>query len=119
MRRIIYIILIVGFTQMLWGVPPKIAQPQEQSIITKEKLFIFIEPTPEDVEERRYIQIEIYERELGQRVLNLVLTPDQNYKDSIDVSSWKNGKYLLKVVYTDKRGKHLTKSSWRNFNVER
>ena len=118
MRRIIYMILIVGFTQILWGVPPKIAQPQEQSVITKERLFIFIEPTPEDVEERRYIQIEIYERELGQRVLNLVLTPDQNYKDSIDVSLWKNGKYLLKVVYTDKRGQHLTKSSWRNFNIE-
>ena len=119
MRRILYILLVVGFAQILWGVPPKIAQPQEQSVITKERLFIFIEPTPEDVEERRYIQIEIYERGLGQRVLNLVLTPDQNYKDSIDVSLWKNGKYLLKVVYTDKRGKHLTKSSWRNISVER
>ena len=119
MRRIIYMILIVGFTQVLWGVPPKIAQPQEQSIITKEKLFLFIEPTPEDVEERRYIQIEIYERASGEIVVNLVLTPDQNYKDSIDVSSWRNGRYLLKVVYTDKRGQHLTKSSWRNFNVER
>ena len=119
MRRIIYMILIVGFTQMLWGVPPKIAQPQEQSIITKERLFVFIEPTPEDVEERRYIKIEIYEREQGQTVADLVLKPDQNYKKTLDINSWKNGKYLLKVVYTDKRGKHLTKSSWRNFNVER
>lgn len=119
MRRIIYIILIVGFVQVLWGVPPKIAQPQEQSVISKERLFLFIEPTPEDVEEGRYIQIEIYERGQGKMIVNLVLTPNQNYKDSIDVSSWKNGKYLLKVVYTDRKGKHLTKSSWRNFSIER
>jgi len=118
MRRIIYMVLIVGFVQILWGVPPKIAQPQERSVISKKSLFVFIEPTPEDVEERRYIQIEIYEREKGQIVANVVLSPDQNYKSSIDISSWRRGRYLLKVVYTDKKGKHLTKSSWRNFSIE-
>ncbi|MDK2818221.1 MAG: hypothetical protein KFW21_02090 [Spirochaetota bacterium] len=117
MRRIIYMIIVLGFVQIIWGTPPKILQPQEHSIIKKDSLFVFIEPNPEDIEAGRYINIEIFERSEGKNMITLLLSPDQNYKDSIDISSWANGKYLLKVIYVNKKGKHLTKSSWRNFSI--
>ncbi|MGL4676748.1 MAG: hypothetical protein ACRCWI_03670 [Brevinema sp.] len=118
MKRICYIIVILGCFQIAWGVNPKIAQPLEQAVIKKEALFLFVEPTPQDVEENRYLFIEIFDRNTGRRITHKTLSPSKNYQTSFKIKSWTNGKYLLKVMYVDSEGRQLTKSSWRNFSIQ-
>lgn len=118
MKRILWIMVVIGIAQTIWGTSPKIAQPLEHAVIKTGKLFIFVEPTPADVEEKHYLQVEIYQRDSGELIGKRTISPSQNYKTSVSVKSWDSGKYLLKIRYVDKKGIHLTKSSWRNFTIE-
>ncbi|MGL5956895.1 MAG: hypothetical protein ACRC0X_09935 [Brevinema sp.] len=119
MRRICYMIFMLACIQIIWGVNPRIVQPSEQAIIKKDSLFLFVEPTPQDVEEKRTLFIEIYDRKTGKSIAKTTLPSSKNFQTSFEIKSWTNGKYLLKAMYVDNDGKQLTRSSWRNFSVAR
>lgn len=119
MYKIISVFVIICFTSLLWGMNPKIVTPREGTEIKNNSIFIFVEPTPTDIEERRHLYFEIHHRDTGIVMIKNTLSPDKNYQSSINISTWENGSYLLKVVFKDKKGASLTRASWRNFTVQR
>ncbi len=115
-QKFLYVMIVMAFTQVTWGV--KIAQPQENEVIKNDELLIFIYPTPLDIEENRYVAIEVFDRKTGEKVSEEQITPSQNYQTKLNIKSWQNGRYLMRVMYTDSDGYQLEPASWRNFMVK-
>ncbi len=104
------------FVQVTWGV--KIAQPQENEVVKNDELLIFIYPTPKDIAENRYVAIEVFDRTSGNKISQESVNSDQNYQTKLNIKAWQNGRYLMKVMYTDRNGQQLEPASWRNFVVK-
>lgn len=97
---------------------PKISIPTENAIITQKELFIFIQVNPIEIENQNNIKYVIFKRSSGQLIVQGIITPSQNYEWNIPITTWEKGEYLLKVIFTDKRGNHNSSAAWRNFVIK-
>lgn len=111
--------LLMIITQVTWSVPPKISQPQEGALITTNQMLLFLYPTPTDVLEKRWINVEILEKSTHKTVLTNRFPPLSNYRVTLDLQDISNGEYRLKIFYTKKNGEKLTGDSERNFILKK
>jgi len=116
-----YLIIAFFFTleTYIWSIEiPKISIPTENAVIKEDNLFIFVQPNPIEIEQESNIKYSIFKRTSGNLIAKGIITSIQNYQWRVPIKDWKKGEYLLKVVYVNNNGLHISKASWRNFIIQ-
>ncbi|MGL4367167.1 MAG: hypothetical protein ACRCTQ_02635 [Brevinemataceae bacterium] len=113
-----YLAVLFLLSAALWTEPPKILFPENNKTITSYTLNLFVEATPFDAENKLRVQYQIFERISGKIITNGIISEQENFSTSFNTKSWKNGEYLMKVIFVDKHTNSVSQASWRNFAIK-
>ncbi len=118
MKKILFLSLFLSAA--VWAVPPKVANPLENSVVVSNELQILVYPTPYDIEKKYSLYLEFYNKNDSSKVIDKVLLPPAKTFDyKMDISSWTNGAYYVTAVYVNSNQTAETVSVTKNFTINR